>query len=55
MVRPYNNALQLTSGGLLARASRAPLSSRRLQLNAVLGRPNRDGRVAWPVRDEEAS
>ena len=33
---PYNNALQLTSGGLLARALRAPSLSRRSQLNAVL-------------------
>jgi hypothetical protein len=41
-----NNALQLTSGGPLARASRAPLLSRRLQLNAVLCGPSlrvRDG------------
>jgi hypothetical protein len=34
-----NNALQLTSGGLLAGASRPPSLSRRLQLNAVLCAP----------------
>ena len=33
-----NNALQLTSGGPLARASRTPSLSRRSQLNAVLAR-----------------
>ena len=32
-----NNALQLTSGGLLAAASRPPSSMRRSQLNAVFG------------------
>lgn len=36
-VPPSNNALQLTSGGSTAGASRPPSSMRRSQLNAVLG------------------
>jgi hypothetical protein len=35
---PYNNKMQLTSGGLIG-ALRAPSSMRRLQLILVLGRP----------------
>ena len=38
--KPSNNALQLTSGGSLAGASRPPSSMRRSQLNAVFCRPN---------------
>jgi hypothetical protein len=54
-MRP-NNALQQTSGGLLAGASRPPSSMRRSQLNAVLGRlpawrrHRTKGTPAWPHR-----